>query len=61
MLAIGQELARDVPVVLMCYSNPIFARGLERFLDGLVAAQISGMIVPDLPLEESSDDAGGVR
>ena len=55
VLAIGEELARDVPVVLMCYSNPIFARGLERFLDGLVAAQISGMIVPDLPQEEASD------
>ena len=37
----------------MCYANPIFARGLERFADALVAAGVSGLIVPDLPLEEA--------
>src|SRR5947209_5103108 len=28
VLAIGAEIARHVPVVAMCYSNPILARGL---------------------------------
>jgi tryptophan synthase alpha chain len=42
-----------VPVVVMCYANPIFARGLERFVDLLVRAGVSGLIVPDLPLEEA--------
>jgi tryptophan synthase alpha chain len=37
----------------MCYANPIFVRGLERFADSLVEAGISGLIVPDLPLEEA--------
>jgi tryptophan synthase alpha chain len=37
----------------MCYVNPILARGVERFTDALVAAGASGLIVPDLPLEES--------
>ncbi|HET9103144.1 MAG TPA: tryptophan synthase subunit alpha [Solirubrobacteraceae bacterium] len=55
VLAIGQELARQVPVVVMCYSNPIYARGLERFLDSLAAAGISGLIVPDMPREEAAD------
>jgi tryptophan synthase alpha chain len=55
VLEIGRQLAGRLPVVLMCYSNPIFARGLERFLDALVGASISGLIVPDLPLEESRE------
>jgi tryptophan synthase alpha chain len=37
----------------MCYANPILARGLERFADALLAANASGLIVPDLPLEEA--------
>lgn len=55
VLEIGQALAQRVPVVVMCYANPIVARGLERFLDALVAASISGLIVPDLPLEEARE------
>jgi tryptophan synthase alpha chain len=55
VLEIGRQLAHRLPVVLMCYSNPILARGLERFLDALAAASISGLIVPDLPLEEASE------
>ena len=42
---------------VMCYANLIFARGLERFADALVAAGVSGLIVPDLPLEEAAGDA----
>lgn len=53
VLAVGQALAGHVPVVVMCYVNPILARGLERFLDSLLAAAVSGLIVPDLPREES--------
>ncbi|MGB8881238.1 MAG: tryptophan synthase subunit alpha, partial [Solirubrobacteraceae bacterium] len=51
---VGRAIAdAGVPVVLMCYANPIFVRGLERFADSLVEAGISGLIVPDLPLEEA--------
>jgi len=53
VLALGAALAQDVPVVAMCYANPLLALGAERFADGLAAAGISGLIVPDLPLEES--------
>ena len=56
VLEVAGELARDgAPVVLMCYSNMIMARGLERFADRLAAAGASGLIVPDLPLEEAGD------
>lgn len=53
VLAVGSEISERVPVVLMCYANPIFVRGAERFLDALSGAGLSGLIVPDLPLEES--------
>ncbi len=59
VLAVGQEIARHVPVVVMCYANPIIIRGLERFLDSLVGIGASGLIVPDLPREESRDCAAG--
>ena len=38
----------------MCYANPLFARGPERFAAELAQRSISGLIVPDLPLEESA-------
>jgi tryptophan synthase alpha chain len=59
VLEVGRAIARRVPVILMCYANLISARGPRRFLDLLLEAQISGLIVPDLPLEESSEIAAG--
>jgi tryptophan synthase alpha chain len=53
VLEVGRAISEHVPVVAMCYANPVFVRGLERFTDALVQAQISGLIVPDLPLEEA--------
>jgi tryptophan synthase alpha chain len=54
VLELGAAVAEHVPVVAMCYTNPILARGAERFADVLLAAGISGLIVPDLPLEEAT-------
>jgi tryptophan synthase alpha chain len=55
VLEVARGIAERVPVVLMCYANPIFVRGVERFADALTAAAVSGLIVPDLPLEEATD------
>lgn len=55
VLEAGRAIAEQVPVVVMCYVNPILARGPRRFADALAAAGVSGLIVPDLPLEESSE------
>jgi tryptophan synthase alpha chain len=55
VLEVGRAIAERVPVVVMCYANLIFARGLERFADALVGGGASGLIVPDLPLEEASE------
>ena len=61
VLAVGRALAERVPVVAMVYANLVMARGLERFADDLAAHGLSGLIVPDLPLEESDARARGVR
>lgn len=41
------------PVVIMCYANLVLARGPERFAGALADAGVSGLIVPDLPMEEA--------
>lgn len=46
-------VAAQVPVMVMTYFNIIHARGVERFLGRCVEVGISGLIVPDIPLEES--------
>ena len=65
MLEVGARIAHRLPVVVMCYANPMLARGPERFADELAVRRISGLIVPDLPLEESpavlaACDAAGI-
>jgi tryptophan synthase alpha chain len=42
-------------LVLMSYLNPLLAAGLERSVRDLAAAGFEGLIVPDLPLEESGE------
>jgi len=55
VLTVAEGLAARLPVVLMCYANLVLARGVERFCTDLAAAGCSGLIVPDLPLEEAGD------
>lgn len=61
VLEIGAAIAREVPVVLMCYANPIVVRGRDRFLDAVLHAGLSGLIVPDLPLEEAAEIRAACR
>jgi tryptophan synthase alpha chain len=65
ILELGAALAPRLPVVLMCYANIVYARGFEAFCAALRAHDISGLIVPDLPLEEAPElravcDAEGI-
>lgn len=55
VLRIGRVVSEQIPVVAMCYANPILARGPERFLDALASSAFSGLIVPDLPAEEAGE------
>ncbi|QEC49615.1 tryptophan synthase subunit alpha [Baekduia soli] len=59
------ELSARVPVVVMLYANLVLARGVEAFARQAAEAGASGLIVPDLPLEESTEllaacDAAGL-
>ena len=41
------------PIVLFTYYNPILNQGIENFLKQIADAGVKGLVVPDLPLEES--------
>jgi tryptophan synthase alpha chain len=43
------------PIVMMGYYNPIYSRGVERFLAEAVEVGIDGLIVVDLPPEEDAE------
>ncbi len=45
----------DRPIALMGYMNPIERYGLERYCADASKAGANGLIVPDVPFEESSD------
>ena len=49
-----------VPLVAMTYYNPVHHLGAERFAEALSQAGAEGMIVPDLPFEESADLRGAL-
>jgi tryptophan synthase alpha chain len=55
------SLKLHIPLVVMTYYNIIFKRGLEKFVNDCAASGISGIIVPDLPPEESAELAGFCR
>lgn len=43
------------PIVLMGYYNPIYSRGVDKFLVAAKEAGIDGLIVVDLPPEEDTE------
>lgn len=53
VLEIARALSAQVPIVLMCYANMVFAPGVEAFVQRLAETGACGLIVPDLPLEEA--------
>ena len=55
----------QLPVVLLLYFNSIFVYGIGRFFEECGKSGVSGVIIPDLPLEERDEaqpfaDAHGV-
>ncbi len=57
-LQIARELRKDddrTPIVLMGYYNPIYSRGVDRFLEQAKEAGIDGLIIVDLPPEEDDE------
>ncbi len=54
VLEVAHALSPSIPVVLMCYANMVLAPGAEAFVERLARSGASGLIVPDLPLEEAT-------
>jgi tryptophan synthase alpha chain len=57
-LQIARELRKtndSTPIVMMGYYNPIYSRGVDRFLSEAKTAGIDGLIVVDLPPEEDEE------
>ncbi|WP_051342047.1 tryptophan synthase subunit alpha [Pseudonocardia spinosispora] len=52
ILAELSEAGSAVPLVAMTYANLVFHRGAERFCSRLRDAGVSGLIVPDVPVDE---------
>jgi len=44
-----------LPFILFTYFNPVLQLGLERFFELCMDKGISGLIIPDLPIEEDAD------
>jgi tryptophan synthase alpha chain len=51
----------DVPIVLFGYANPFFRRGYGRMAADAAAAGADGLLVVDLPWEESAELRGALR
>ncbi len=45
----------QIPLILMGYVNPILNYGIERFCRDAKTAGVDGLIIPDLPPEESEE------
>ena len=57
MVAEFRETDTNTPVVLMGYLNPVEAMGYEVFAKAAQAAGIDGVLMVDMPPEESGDNA----
>ena len=43
----------NIPIILFSYLNPLLCFGFEKFCEMSSNAGVSGLIIPDLPLEEA--------
>nr|WCH55477.1 tryptophan synthase alpha subunit [Hypnea pseudomusciformis] len=43
----------NTPIIIFTYYNPVLAKGIANFICDISSAGASGLIIPDLPLEES--------
>ena len=51
--ALAHATAREIPSVVMTYWNPIEKYGVEKFAESIAANSGSGVITPDLPVDEA--------
>jgi tryptophan synthase alpha chain len=53
--------AEGVPVALMTYINPVLSHDPRKFAAEAAQAGVSGVIIPDLPIEEAEPVTGWLR
>jgi len=57
-LGLASGFSGRVPVVFLVYYNVVFARGIEEFVREAAEAGVSGLVIPDLPVDEVGRLAG---
>ena len=55
VLSVCEAAASRLPVVLMVYANVVLNQGIDVYPERAAAAGAAGLIVPDLPHEESAE------
>jgi tryptophan synthase alpha chain len=61
-LEVAAAIASEgIPIVLMTYINPLLAFDPRKFAAEAAQAGVAGVIVPDLPVEESEPVSGWLR
>ncbi|WP_082235015.1 tryptophan synthase subunit alpha [Halobacillus massiliensis] len=53
-----REAGVDIPVVIFTYYNPVLQLGYDRFFEMLEENGAEGVLIPDLPYEESEEIRG---
>ncbi|MFP4974684.1 tryptophan synthase subunit alpha [Paenibacillus sp. CN-4] len=51
----SRESGCGLPFILFTYYNPVLQMGLDTFFREVAAHEVSGLIIPDLPVEESEE------
>lgn len=47
------KLKLTIPIVIFTYYNPILVRGIRKFIEEISSRGVKGLIIPDLPIEET--------
>lgn len=55
VLAVAERLRGGPPIVIMTYLNTVLAPGADAFMTRVGEAGVAGILIPDLPIEESDD------
>ncbi len=45
----------DIPILFLVYYNCVFQYGIDKFLEHCIETGVDGLIIPDIPYEESED------
>ncbi|MFT8363289.1 MAG: tryptophan synthase subunit alpha [Sporolactobacillus sp.] len=56
-----RQAGLSIPVIIFTYANPLYQLGQERFFKEAAENEIDGLLVPDLPFEESEQLATRCR